>query len=374
MTRPPKLAKSATLCNTRVMSNKSAATCQEPTDQQLSKLLGGTPVFSLRPEDLVHFTPDIRESISPQQAEERLMDLFNRVTARFPHYGQPPTELTLLSKTKSAALHSLHTRIYPPGVRTLPGTPTHGVSFFVLMRQSLKIDRALMLANDSRIDPALIANPVDIETARCLSVWHEFGHMFEHKNNLELPNSYHKELHADYTALKQVSREAGNHIIKPYILERALSGFFAQPPRYWLAPQLSRIFSDSADAAGASLNFEKDMQDRIWASYAELRLRTIADVGLNDRLDLYSSKTLQAALSLWNNNNADAIADVRLRQYCQLIDVARNDKNIYTRTGDMFQSLARTTALPQLDPLTRECGEQILEAGRMYCPRVTPRP
>ncbi len=357
------------------MSNRSAPACQEPSDQQLSQLLGGTPVISFRPEELVHFSPDRRDPISPWQGEERLMDLFQRVKARFPDYDQPPEALTTLSETKSAAVHMLRRQAYRPVRYIPPRPPQDEVLLFVLMRPSLKIDSALIVANNTQIDPALITSPVDIETTRCLYVWHEFGHMHESKKNFKLSNPYLKELHADYTALKQVSREAGEDIIKPYILERALSAFLAQSPRYWLAPQLSKIFSDAAaQGADTALRFDKDIQDRSWTSYAELRLRTLADVGLNDRLDLYSSATVQTALSLWNNGNSSAIPDARLRQYCQVMDVVLNDKNVYTRTGDMLQNLARVTKLPQLDPLTRACGEQILEAGRMYCPRVTPRP
>lgn len=355
------------------MSNTTAPIYNEPSDQQLAQLLGGTKVVSFRPEDLIHFLPDSRHELAPWQAHQRLMDLFNRVKGHYPAYDQPPKALSILSTTRSAAVHTLSTE-----TRYNIGSPYETCEtetrLFVLMRPSLKIDSALSLANESRIDPALIVNPVDRNTLHRLATWHEFGHMRAHANNIDIRNQYDSEIIADYMALQRVSEESGDHVIRPYILSRALAGFFRQPPHYWLAPQLTRLFTDKAkNEAPATITIDIELQDRVWASYAELRLRTTADVGLNDKLDTHSSQELQTALTLWNAKQDDRIADMRLRQYCQIFDKVRNDNGFYERTGDILQDLARITALPHLDPLTRECGKQILEAGRMYCPRITPR-
>jgi|GEM_PF-4161050 hypothetical protein len=356
------------------MFNPSRQTFQEPSDQQLSQLLYGTPVISFRPEDLVHFSPDARNKLSPRQQEDRLMDLFNRVCRFYPPYPLAPKNMDMLSSTLSAAVHTYSAQT-PAGTDGNPEPGPYRPALFVLMRPSLQLDSTLLIANAAHINPAFVTNPVDMNISRRIMTWHEFGHMHTNMNKIDLPNLYHDELVADYTALKQVGIEEGNDIIKPYILSRALAGFLREGSKYWLAPHLTRIFEcTNGNPADATLDIDQEFQNRVWASYAELRLRTVADIGLNDNLNDCSSEILQSALIIWDLKADDRIPDPRLRHYCQILDKVRDDPDYNTHTEDILHSLARIRTLPQLASLTRTCAEQILEAGRMYCPRITPRP
>lgn len=354
-----------------------------PTDEEISQMFGGIPVTSYRPEDFPHFKPTIHQSYDQAEMNDRIQAVADHWIKFCPEIDLEGVAdlISNIAVQLSASITSIHLNgVYKPSV-------------FLLLRPSEQIDPTLKLANDTGLKINNVRSNIPDQDREYISTYHEIGHMNVGINGLIFNSKFEEEFYSEIYAYTKYCEENGSlDVINSCVRERALSGFFRQPSKYWMAPKFAHNYMDSTD------NNKKEFID-CWKSCAELRFR-VADkiegenclIGINQypskqfnndamallslgndkvqgydlerhALEQYSSEQIHKALVSWDNGKISEVKDLDLRFAILAADEAVNSDILVKYPEMAFTALDEIISSPNVDDFTKENAHQILEAA-----------
>jgi len=331
----------------------------EESDAHLSAALG-CKIASLYPEDM-----GVNNDIESKKAFLRGFIARNLPRANLDHDDEC---YDVLAHADSAQI-----------IQLFNGTRLVGA---LILKPSKLISSDQTFANASGISVALIKSQLSKIERDFLDCQHEVGHALSTRAGQfqgdDFLDKHINEMLSDLTSIlsyykRQPELGERSRISMAVINERALAGFLAQPPQYWLAPVLAEATSDPNFGPFRQLETNIDPYHQTWASYSELRTRTAAHMmGLNSLRSL-DSTTLQKTLKLWDYSQFDDNPPPEQA----MIDAIRSieswgseEFNAYRFNGSLIEALSAVANDHPLGEFTQKCAVQILRAAQIITPTL----
>ncbi len=365
----------------------------EPSDEEISALVGGTPIVSYRPEDIPFFNPDI-ESFAGDIAKVRCKKLLSLLRRKVPAAIQreldtlSEQDINGLANTTSECVHVFFGASHERRVRLI-----------ILKRPSLVQTPVQYMKCITGIRD--ISTPIHPQISNYMNVQHEIAHILQFHRGLTIPQGpceeYLAELDADRYAFDSLrktlpSRQAARNIYG-YIMERAFSSFHYLPPKYWLASPLQKLFFEGLPDSCIG---PKDFYES-WKIIAEIRLRcsvmasssqnqdAVQNPGIAQRQIHYmlgiSSEDLWHALKVWDKQIPDDISGSRdlgaahlttALAWAERMDKIRNSDEFraHSISGDVYDSLRTISSIGNISEDTRREIDLILNAAYNFVPEI----
>lgn len=369
-----------------------SAALKEPTDTDISALLGGVPIVSFHPDDL----PDFKKSEQDYSRKDKATRAAALCDFLKSKYGFP----VLLPDTDDAfqianTNHACAIQLYQPI------SDTQAYAIYMIRRPPKGLSANEEMALRLNMNEQHIENPIPSEVLRYIIIHHEIRHLQQLINgkrfSADLSGDFNKEADADGFALSKLEEAMPQSIYtEPFIHLRALSGIFYTYPEYWLAPHLSHTFIKRADGPAP------DAID-IRNSYTDILLR-LAILAQN-QIDLengrgsktYSAEQVQRAnqvildipsrvfkeaLGHFENDHPERIANIAyprpiilsvVRNICETLHLVTESSGFkeLRKDGTLLKIAKQIYDKGNIDSFTRENLKQILQAANHFCPTLS---
>jgi len=329
----------------------------QPTDEEISAMLGGIPVYSFKPENLPHWDSLMTGKATKETIAKRAVSLRAKALRRHNAFSNATVEdLESVASAIEASAYC-HAWVIQNGNKR-----RYSINCICIARPSDTLSPLQHLSKGSGIPPQDILYKAPTQHYNYIIAMHEIGHLRDYARKLAWGMSqYNQERRADTFALQHYRKNGGSEaIIKDFIAMRALGTFLLQPVSYATAPALKEVFVKNA---GMTITGNTVQQ-----SYAELRLRSVINKATPGVLNDLPSEIIHESLKAQKSGKPDAIQLSTLRSAKILSDTIWQDRSYHylQRLNDLEQIMTGA----DLSPLTRECGDQILEAAAYFCPQT----
>lgn len=253
----------------------------------------------------------------------------------------------------------------------------------IILKPSKSLSSEQTIANASGLDVSLIRSQLSKMERDFLDCQHEVGHILTRKSGQfqgdSLTDNQLNEMLSDLTSILAYRERQDKpveiaRVTNAIIQERALCGFLFQPPRYWLAPALAEATSYPYGLVPFKPQATTiDPYNQTWASYAELRARTAAQILGIKSLDHTSSEEIKAILHLWDSGHYEATPP----DENWIIDAIRSieawDSDAFKAhrfSGSLIVALSEVASAQPLDEFAKKCTVQILRAAQQITPTL----
>lgn len=328
-----------------------------PSDEKISKRLGGIPFFSFYPEDFTMW-PELLDNRMPVDG------ILVRSLAIRRKWKEKVPELVedggLIRLSRDAAHQKLAL------LTSINIAKCCGPKAFFMMRPSKTLTPIDNVALCTGLSPDFFEGAIPKTDKDFIIACHEIGHAVQIYDTIskghEMPSNYEQELFADKAALRTYLQNGGSiEIVKRIIQLRAMAAFLCTTPAYFLANALANKFlgvpcpEDFITARNAT---------------AELQTRVTSILYRGEALKGYESDQFDVYIEdLEGPNYVNLPNDL----FKSMIIAVRQDLSNYP--GDkrrIFEAAASVANDNSLHPNTRNLASMVMDGCAYFTPKLLP--